>query len=106
ASAPSNIITVASANYGNIIYEQLSEINKDLTKNILLEPCMKNTAAAIALAAIHAANNFDDPILWVIPSDHMIIKAEILKEAIQKSIYAARHRRIVVFGIQPTRPDS
>jgi mannose-1-phosphate guanylyltransferase/mannose-6-phosphate isomerase len=103
---PEQIITIASEKHRHLALSQLQEIHPDLEKNIILEPCGRNTAAAVISAAIHAANNFEDPILWIIPSDHMIVRANILKETVQKSLKDARQGKIVLFGINPTRADS
>lgn len=103
---PSNIITIALDEYKGTIYKQLAVIDKKLNRHVILEPFGRNTAAAIAAAAVYAANNFDDPILWVIPSDHLIINDSELKTAVQKTTNAARHGKIAVFGIEPTRADS
>jgi mannose-1-phosphate guanylyltransferase/mannose-6-phosphate isomerase len=101
-----NIITVVSENYKKLANQQLEQINNNLNKNVLLEPCGRNTTAAIITAAIHAASNFSNPILWVMPSDHMIERPENLYDAVNKSVKDAWHGNIVLFGIKPTREDS
>jgi mannose-1-phosphate guanylyltransferase/mannose-6-phosphate isomerase len=101
-----NIITIAGENYKDLVHQQLSQIDNNLNKNVILEPCGRNTTAAITAAAIHAASHFSNPILWIIPTDHMIEGESSLLQAIKKSALNAWHGKIVLFGIKPTREDS
>lgn len=72
----------------------------------LFEPVGRNTAPAIALAAAYLTANGADPIMVVLPSDH-IIKDEVQFRAIlDAAIQAAESGKLVTFGIQPTRPDT
>jgi len=105
-SSADHVITVSSANYSAKTFDHLEKINPDLTKHIILEPSGKNTAAAIAFAATHAARCFDDPVLWIIPSDHIVHDAEKLRDAIFHSKPLASEGEIVLFGIKPTREDA
>ncbi len=107
AADAANVITVAADSYDSLIHQQLSEIDNNLNNHILLEPCARNTAAAITLAAIHASNNFNNPVLWIIPTDHLILNPDILNSAVAKAAtFAAAQERIVVFGMTPTRMES
>ncbi|MDZ4202915.1 MAG: mannose-1-phosphate guanylyltransferase/mannose-6-phosphate isomerase [Gallionella sp.] len=72
----------------------------------LYEPVGRNTAPAIALAAAYLARNGEDPIMVVLPADH-IIKDEVQFRAhLDDAIRAAQSGKLVTFGIQPTRPDT
>jgi mannose-1-phosphate guanylyltransferase/mannose-6-phosphate isomerase len=72
----------------------------------LFEPIGRNTAPAIALAAAHLTAGGDDPIMVVLPSDH-IIKDEVrFRLHLNMAIMAAESGRLVTFGIKPTRPDT
>lgn len=105
-AAPDHIITVASGRYKELVAQQMQAVDPALRQHVLLEPVGRNTAAAIALAAIHAANHFEDPLLWIIPSDHQIGNDQSLVQAVIHARSAAFQGRIVVFGIEPTRADS
>lgn len=105
ANKAENVITVTSEKYKKTAHKQLSSLSKKFTDNILLEPGSKNTLAAISLAAMHAYSKFDDPILWVMPSDHVILNDEVLEGTILKSVNAARHGKIVIFGVKPDREE-
>jgi mannose-1-phosphate guanylyltransferase/mannose-6-phosphate isomerase len=72
----------------------------------LFEPTGRNTAPAIALAAAYLTAGGADPIMVVLPADH-IIKDEVRFRAhLNIAIKAAERGKLVTFGIQPTRPDT
>jgi mannose-1-phosphate guanylyltransferase/mannose-6-phosphate isomerase-like protein (cupin superfamily) len=72
----------------------------------LYEPIGRNTAPAIALAAAYLMAEGDDPVMVVLPADH-IIKDEVRFRAhLDTAIQAAQSGKLVTFGIQPTRPDT
>ncbi|HQS58904.1 MAG: mannose-1-phosphate guanylyltransferase/mannose-6-phosphate isomerase [Gallionellales bacterium 35-53-114] len=72
----------------------------------LFEPVGRNTAPAIALAAAYLTADGTDPVMVVLPADH-IIKDEILFRAhLDIAVKAAESGKLVTFGIQPTRPDT
>jgi len=72
----------------------------------LFEPVGRNTAPAIALAAARLMAEGADPIMVVLPADH-VIKDEIqFRERLKIAIAAAEQNKLVTFGIRPTRPDT
>ena len=72
----------------------------------LFEPVGRNTAPAIALAAAYLMAEGGDPVMAVLPADH-IIKDEVRFRAhLNIAIQAAESGRLITFGIQPTRPDT
>jgi len=72
----------------------------------LYEPIGRNTAPAIALAAVYLMSEGGDPVMVVLPADH-IIKDEVrFREHLDIAIRAAESGKLVTFGIQPTRPDT
>ncbi|MGZ9710871.1 mannose-1-phosphate guanylyltransferase/mannose-6-phosphate isomerase [Glaciimonas sp. GNP009] len=88
-----------------IAAEQLREIGiEDAT--ILLEPMRRNTAPAIAVAALHAVSKGEDPLLLVLPSDHVIKDAATFRAAISDATQAAAAGDLVTFGITPLRPET
>ena len=73
----------------------------------LLEPVGRNTAPAIALSAAWLQHQTQsDPVIVVLPADHIIKKTEQFQQALQQAIDAAEEGKLVTFGIQPTRPDT
>ena len=72
----------------------------------LYEPIGRNTAPAIALAAAYLMADGEDPVMVVLPADH-IIKDEVrFREQLRIAIQEAKQDKLVTFGIQPTRPDT
>jgi len=72
----------------------------------LYEPTGRNTAPAIALAAAYLSAKGTDPIMVVLPADH-IIKDEVqFRTHLNIAIKAAESGKLMTFGIQPTRPDT
>jgi mannose-1-phosphate guanylyltransferase/mannose-6-phosphate isomerase len=74
--------------------------------DILLEPLARNTAPAIALAAMCAREGDEDPLLLVLPSDHVIDPHEALSAAVAAAARAAEDGSLVTFGVTPTRPET
>lgn len=74
---------------------------------LILEPCARNTAPAIVMAASLAAEmHGPDALLLVMPSDHVIEDVGAFHEAIANAEPAARGGQLVTFGIRPTGPDT
>ncbi len=76
---------------------------------IYLEPAGRNTAPAIALAALHLAqgeNGAPDALMLVLPADHVIQNTKAFAAAVATAAQAAQAGYLVTFGIQPTGPDT
>ena len=71
---------------------------------IILEPEGKNTAPAVALAALTALNADEDPTLLVLPADHVITDQAAFIDTIEKGALLAEAGKLVTFGIVPTVP--
>ncbi len=74
--------------------------------SIVLEPCSRNTAPALTVAAIHATKNGQDPLLLVMPADHFVEDLGAFRHAINTGIEPALTGAIVTFGIVPDRPET
>jgi len=72
----------------------------------LLEPAGRNTAPAIAVAAAWLSRGGEDPVLVVLPADHVIRDRPAFHEALRRAIAAAEEGALVTFGIRPTRPET
>ena len=77
-----------------------------LTTTYLLEPFGRNTAAAIAAAALHAESQQPDAVLLVLPADHLIHDQTAFAAAVQQAAALAREGWVVTFGIEPQAPDT
>ncbi|EKO3680653.1 mannose-1-phosphate guanylyltransferase/mannose-6-phosphate isomerase [Vibrio metschnikovii] len=73
---------------------------------IILEPFGRNTAPAVALAALHAIEDGQDPILLVLAADHLIKHDEAFRKTVEMALPLAESGKLVTFGIVPTKPET
>ncbi|MCW9527905.1 MULTISPECIES: mannose-1-phosphate guanylyltransferase/mannose-6-phosphate isomerase [Klebsiella] len=86
--------------------EQLRQLEL-FSKNIILEPFGRNTAPAVALAALSAINSGDeDPLLLVLAADHVIENIESFHKAVKNAVSYAENGRLVTFGIVAKFPET
>ena len=107
-------IVVCNASHRPLVNEQLGEIGAG-AQAIVLEPEGRNTAPAIGIAALIAKQKTDvtardgstgDPILLVLPADHVIADAPKFRAAVADAVAVARVGRLVTFGVVPTAPET
>ena len=98
-------LVICNEEHRFLVAEQLRQINK-LSHNIILEPVGRNTAPAIALAAINAVEQGDDPVLLVLAADHVIDNRAAFHDAIKTATKYAKQGHLVTFGIVPTGPET
>lgn len=72
----------------------------------VVEPMARNTAPAIALAALRAQDELDDEIVAVFPSDHAVTRPDVFRSALAEAEKGAKEGKIVTLGIEPTRPET
>jgi len=85
--------------------EQLRQVGLDYI-NILLEPVGRNTAPAIALAALQATAQGADPLMLVLAADHLIQDVDAFQRGVQTATMFAEAGKLVTFGIKPTSPET
>ena len=106
-AAPGHVITVGARPHDFLVRRQLKEVDPELGAHRLLEPSGRNTAAAIALAALHAGRRFAaEAVLWVCPSDHLVTDPAALQRAVELALPVAEGGELVTFGITPARPET
>ncbi|MGA0989901.1 MAG: mannose-1-phosphate guanylyltransferase/mannose-6-phosphate isomerase, partial [Vulcanococcus sp.] len=88
-----------------IVAEQMRQIGVDPSA-ILLEPVGRNTAPAVAIAALQAMAAGDDPLLLVLAADHVIREGAAFRQTVQAGVEAAEAGQLVTFGIVPTAPET
>ncbi|MGD1876758.1 MAG: mannose-1-phosphate guanylyltransferase/mannose-6-phosphate isomerase [Kiloniellaceae bacterium] len=88
-----------------LVAEQLQQMGV-VPRAIVLEPVLRNTAPAAAIAALLLAEDDPDSLMLLAPSDHLIQDLPGLHEAIDLAAAAARQGRIVTFGAHPLRPET
>lgn len=107
-SSVEEILTVTNREFFFKTEEEFREINQtDLKMSFILEPFGRNTAAAIAAAALHLETTYDsDVIMLVLPADHIISDITEFSNAVNKAIERALLGQLVTFGIQPERAET
>lgn len=105
AGAQAKPMLVCNDAHQYIAAEQAQELGiKDA--EVILEPFARNTAPAIAAATLRAMRDGADPIMLIMPSDHVLEDGEVLRAAFAQAYEAARQGALVTFGITPTAPLS
>lgn len=99
------IIVVCNAEHRFMAAEQLRAAGVTDAR-IVLEPVGRNTAPALALAALAARADGADPILLVMPADHVVTDRPAFQAAVAAGLPAARAGALVTFGIVPSRPET
>jgi mannose-1-phosphate guanylyltransferase len=73
---------------------------------IVLEPVGRNTAPAVAIAALNAVKNGQDPLLLVLAADHVIKNQAAFVQSVNQAQHQAELGKLVTFGIVPTAPET
>ena len=98
-------IVVANDDHRFLVAEQCREMGLHPSK-LILEPLARNTAPAIAVAALAAMEQGADPLLLVLPSDHLFSNPQAFIDAVGLARTAAQEGSLVTFGILPTYPET
>lgn len=107
-------IVVCNESHRFLVAEQLREIDAE-PQSILLEPVGRNTAPAVAVAAMAAVAGgpananvraHDDAVLLVLPADHVIHNVEAFRAAMAVGRKAAEEGKLVTFGVVPNKPET
>tara|TARA_Y100001956_G_scaffold5226_1_gene4708 strand:+ start:41251 stop:42672 length:1422 start_codon:yes stop_codon:yes gene_type:complete len=101
----SNPTIICNEGHRFIVAEQLDEIGK-LGGEIILEPQGRNTAPAIALAALSAISQQQDPYLLVLAADHVIRDNQAFHQSVLLALECAKEGKLVTFGIVPDKPET
>ncbi|HDS2772571.1 TPA: mannose-1-phosphate guanyltransferase [Enterobacter bugandensis] len=100
-------VVICNEQHRFIVAEQLRQMSK-LTENIILEPVGRNTAPAIALAALAAvrAQHEGNALMLVLAADHVIQDEEAFRNSVRKALHYAENGKLVTFGIVPHKPET
>ena len=98
------IYVVTNQRYAALVQEQLPELPAE---NILPEPCSRNTAPCIGLAAAVIQKRCGEAMMLVLPSDHLIRYESLYVDTLRQAIAVAEQgERLVTIGIPPTYPET
>ncbi|HET7561559.1 MAG TPA: mannose-1-phosphate guanylyltransferase/mannose-6-phosphate isomerase [Rhodanobacteraceae bacterium] len=98
-------IVVGNEDYRFIVAEQMRLAGIEHPR-LVLEPAGRNTAPALTLAALVARSDESDPVLLVMPADHVIAEPQLFRAAVEAGLPAAQAGAFVTFGIEPTRAET
>ncbi|MEE9397559.1 MAG: mannose-1-phosphate guanylyltransferase/mannose-6-phosphate isomerase [Methylococcales bacterium] len=98
-------LVVCNDSHRFLVAEQLRHMGYDDSK-ILLEPVGRNTAPAMTLAALLVNEQAEDPVLAVMPSDHLVQNEAGFKTALVEAALLAQEGYLVTFGIVPSSPET
>lgn len=98
-------LVVCNDEHRFMVAEQLRQLNVEPSA-IILEPEGRNTAPAVALAALSAVARDPDAVLLVLPADHVIRDADAFSEAVELGLAAAREGALMTFGVVPDAAET
>ncbi len=97
-------LVVCNEEHRFVVAEQLRLLDK--RAKIVLEPFGRNTAPALTLAALRASTAEDDPVLIVMPADHVIVHGDSFRDSVMRAAQLATQGMAVTFGITPDCPET
>jgi mannose-1-phosphate guanylyltransferase len=99
---PERILVLTNAAFVSIVKEQLPHVP---VENIIGEPTRRDTAAAVALAAVLCRRRFGNPVIATLTADHLIEPVDLFQETLLSAARrAANDNALYTFGIEPTYP--
>ena len=102
--AMDDVFVVTNVSYAALVKEQLPQLPEE---NILLEPCARNTAPCIGLAAAVIRMKYGEAMMLVLPSDHLIRYEEMYVDTLRQAVAVAeKDQNLVTIGITPTYPET
>ncbi len=97
-------LVVCNEEHRFVVSEQVRLLGKQAT--VILEPLGRNTAPALTLAALWARRGGSDPVLIVMPADHVIAQGEAFRNSVMRAVRLAGQGRAVTFGVTPDCPET
>lgn len=98
-------VVVCNEEHRFMVAEQLRMVDIAASA-LILEPAGRNTAPAVALAALQAIENDPDALLLVLPADHVIQEPNAFVEAVGKAVPHAQQGKLMTFGVVPSSPET
>lgn len=101
---PSHVWVVTSKKYKEMVMQQLPEVPE---QQILMEPCMRNTAPCIEYVSRKIYARYPDANLVFSPADHIVLDTPHFKEVISEALDFTKDKDVIVtLGMMPTRPET
>ncbi|MBL0422257.1 mannose-1-phosphate guanylyltransferase/mannose-6-phosphate isomerase [Ramlibacter sp. AW1] len=107
ACGSDDVVIVTNQEHVHLTRTELKQASPSIRVHYVLEPVGRNTAPAIALAAMHCDKTYGpDTVMVVLPADHLIPDNEAFVANALEAAALAREKNLVVFGIGPTSPET
>lgn len=103
---PANVLISTNEAQAELIRGQLAHWKDELANGFVLEPEGRNTAPAIAMAALEAVTRDPNAVMLVVPADHVVTGQRDFEAAVQLAYRLALDGHLVTFGITPIRPET
>ena len=103
---PGQVLISTNGAQADLIKVQLSDWKESLQQNFILEPDGRNTAPAIALAALEVVRRDPEGLMLVVPADHVVTGQRDFVNAVELASRLAADGYLVTFGIRPIRPET
>lgn len=97
-------LVICNNSHRFMVAEQIRSLGVEAS-GIFLEPCGRNTAPAVAMAALHA-QELDNPLLLVLPADHLIQDVDTFQTVVEQATTSAEAGKLVTFGIVPNKAET
>ena len=97
-------LVVCNEEHRFVVAEQVRLLGNQAT--VILEPLGRNTAPALTLAALWASRGGADPVLIVMPADHVIAQGEAFRDSVMRAVRLAEQGMAVTFGVTPDCPET
>jgi len=98
-------VIICNEDHRFMVAEQLRQLGVS-NASMMLEPYGRNTAPAVALAALHAIGNGQDPVLLVLAADHFIADSQAFQQTVMAGEPLASEGQLVTFGVVPTHAET
>tara|TARA_R110002110_G_scaffold415748_1_gene654796 strand:+ start:25143 stop:26552 length:1410 start_codon:yes stop_codon:yes gene_type:complete len=98
-------LVVCNEEHRFMVAEQLRQVDLEASA-LILEPQGRNTAPAVALAALRAIENDAEALLLVLPADHLIKDVAAFVDAVDRAVPFAQQGRMMTFGVVPSSPET
>lgn len=103
----SEVLAITNKELHFKLIDEFEKLHAETPTSYILEPVGRNTAPAIALAALYVQKKYGaNESVLVLPADHLINKEDELKNAVKKASEFAKQGQLVVFGIKPDAPET
>jgi mannose-1-phosphate guanylyltransferase len=100
---PDHTYVVCGPAHARAVRDMLPRLPKE---NVIVEPCPRNTAPCVGLAALHVARRDPKGVMAMLPADHHIARPSAFREALAAAAVVAEQGAIVTIGVRPTRPET